>query len=103
MARQGLSFVELEDMISFNESIIAETYPISLLLYAQTIFTHARNQYWAVPDRRPPPSMLIRIIADIEEFIVNSGSAGVPVYLCRKCEGGQGCFWVKNGFDMLVV
>lgn len=40
-----------------------------------------RNDYWAVPDRRAPPAMLIRIFSDIEGFFVNSGSAGMPVYL----------------------
>ncbi|XP_064598836.1 uncharacterized protein LOC135465527 [Liolophura sinensis] len=59
----GLTESELEDILSCDEEVLNDVY-----------------QYWLPPVRRLPPLLLVRMKADLGEYLVDRGADGVRVF-----------------------
>ncbi|CAH1788164.1 unnamed protein product [Owenia fusiformis] len=62
LGRSGLTEAELEDILSCDEDVLNDVY-----------------QYWTPPVRRLPPLLMVRIKADLQQYIVDRGADGVTV------------------------
>ncbi|KAK3583746.1 hypothetical protein CHS0354_022778 [Potamilus streckersoni] len=62
-SQRGLSESELEDILSCDDDVLNE------------IFT-----YWTPPVRRLPPLLLVRLRADLDQYLVDRGADGVRVF-----------------------
>ncbi|XP_069135457.1 NACHT and WD repeat domain-containing protein 2-like [Argopecten irradians] len=62
-SRNGLSESELEDVLSCDEDVLNDVY-----------------QFWVPPVRRLPPLLLVRLKAEIQQYIVERGSDGIRVF-----------------------
>ncbi|OWF44316.1 NACHT domain- and WD repeat-containing protein 1-like [Mizuhopecten yessoensis] len=61
-SRNGLSESELEDVLSCDDDVLNDVY-----------------QFWVPPVRRLPPLLLVRLKAEIQQYIVERGSDGIRV------------------------
>ncbi|XP_033748500.1 NACHT domain- and WD repeat-containing protein 1-like [Pecten maximus] len=61
-SKNGLSESELEDVLSCDEDVLNDVY-----------------QFWVPPVRRLPPLLLVRLKAEIQQYIVERGSDGIRV------------------------
>ncbi|OWF44315.1 NACHT domain- and WD repeat-containing protein 1-like [Mizuhopecten yessoensis] len=61
-SRNGLSESELEDVLSCDDDVLNDVY-----------------QFWVPPVRRLPPLLLVRLKAEIQQYVVERGSDGIRV------------------------
>ncbi|XP_060076014.1 NACHT domain- and WD repeat-containing protein 1-like [Ylistrum balloti] len=61
-SRNGLSESELEDVLSCDDEVLNDLY-----------------QFWVPPVRRLPPLLLVRLKAEIQQYIVERGADGIRV------------------------
>ncbi|XP_052800087.1 uncharacterized protein LOC128231374 isoform X2 [Mya arenaria] len=62
ISRSGLTETELEDILSCDDEVLNDVY-----------------MYWTPPIRRLPPMLVIRLRADLEEYLVDRGADNVQV------------------------
>lgn len=63
LARDGLSFTELENLLSLDEDVLNDVF-----------------QYWEPPQRRLPPLLWVRLRRDLGEFLFESNNGAQMVY-----------------------
>eukprot|EP00047_Mylnosiga_fluctuans_P019195 m.80006 g.80006 ORF g.80006 m.80006 type:complete len:2206 (-) comp8022_c1_seq1:60-6677(-) len=63
LARDGLSFVELEHLLSLDDDVLNDVF-----------------QYWEPPQRRLPPLLWVRLRRDLGEFLDEFGGQGSLLY-----------------------
>ncbi|XP_076472592.1 NACHT domain- and WD repeat-containing protein 1-like [Babylonia areolata] len=63
LSRGGLTEAELEDILSCDDDVLNDVY-----------------MYWTPPVRRLPPLLLVRIKADLGQYLVDRGADGVGVF-----------------------